>query len=70
MPKTMYLYRWMITDPTSGRRHATRHRMTEADAVETDPTAQPIEDSLEVRVVADDPNAYSTSAWQGTARPR
>ena len=45
---TLHLWRWRITDDR-GRRISTRHLMTEADALATDPTAERIPGTEEVR---------------------
>ena len=42
---TTTLYRWLITDGR-GRRHQTRYVMSEADALATDPTAEPVPGSI------------------------
>lgn len=47
--KTIDLWRWLITDPATGRRRATRYAMSEADALSTDPQAQRVPGSLEHR---------------------
>lgn len=47
---TITLWRWHITDDR-GRRIETRHRMTEADALATDPTAERIPGTEDVRRV-------------------
>ena len=44
------LHRWWVTG-RDGRRRQTRHRMNEADALATDPTATPVEGTAEVRQV-------------------
>lgn len=37
-------HRWRVADPLRpGRRYETRHHMTEADALERDPGATPVE---------------------------
>lgn len=64
MPTTLLLYRWLILDPVSGKRRATRYRMVEADGVAVDPGVERIAGTLEARSISDDPNAYNTSAWQ------
>jgi len=51
----------------SHRSYITRYRMTQADAFDFDPAAERIEGSLEQRVVPDDPQSISTSAWQRRA---
>ncbi len=61
---TIKLWRWRVTDPDSGRRTVTRHRMTEANALLQDPTAERIESSLEERQVPVDPAQLCTSSWQ------
>ena len=69
MPTTLLLYRWLILDPVSGKRRATRYRMVEADGVAVDPGVERIAGTLEARSISDDPNAYNTSAWQND-KPR
>lgn len=61
---TLDLYRWLLTDPDTGRHGTTRYRMTEADARRVDPEAEPVEGSLERRQVPDDVMEKSTSGWQ------
>ncbi|GCL61478.1 hypothetical protein [Pseudaquabacterium pictum] len=46
--RTIILHRWLVTG-RDGRRRPTRHLMTEADALATDPTAQLIPGTDEVR---------------------
>jgi hypothetical protein len=53
------LWRWIITSETTGKRVKTRHRMTEADALAMDPTAEKVPGSLEVRRPGG-----NTSDWQ------
>lgn len=65
--RTIELHRWRITDPATGRRYTTRHAMTEADAKATDPAAEPVPGTREVRAAPEDPFDVSTSGWQ---RPR
>lgn len=65
MPTILDLWRWRVTDPDTGRRYTTTHRMTEADARALDPGAERIPGTLEVREVPADPTVISTSAWQG-----
>jgi hypothetical protein len=59
---TLQRWRWRVTDPASGRRYVTRHHMTEADALATDPAAERVEGTLQVLEVADGPNLHSTSS--------
>lgn len=47
---TITLYRWIVTG-RDGRRRPTRHRMTADEALATDPTAEPIPDTREDRLV-------------------
>ena len=47
---TITLHRWLVTG-RDGKRRPTRHLMTEADALATDPTAQRIAGTAEVRQV-------------------
>ena len=49
------LWHWRVTDKVSRRCFITRHRMTQADALDFDPFAERIEGSLERRVVRHDP---------------
>jgi hypothetical protein len=58
------LWFWRVTDPVSGRRYTTRHRMVEADALDLDPGAARVTGSQELRQVPDDPLALSTNGWQ------
>ena len=48
MNTTATLYRWFITDDR-GRRRPTRYLMSEADALVTDPTAERVPGSMEIR---------------------
>lgn len=65
MPKTIELWRWMVTDPATGRRYTTRHRMQKRDALDMDPAAVRVEGTLEERQVPDDPmTALSASGAQ------
>ena len=48
MNTTTTLHRLFITDDL-GRRHQTRYLMSEADALATDPTAEPVPGSIEIR---------------------
>lgn len=61
---TLHRWRWRITDPDSGRGSTTRYRMTERDALATDPRAERVEGSLEVLQVPDDPLALSAASVQ------
>jgi len=61
---TIELWLWRVTDPVSHRRYVTRYRMTETDALDLDPAAERVPESLEVRHVPTDPLALSTSGWQ------
>ena len=65
--KTIDLWRWVITDDT-GRRRPTRHRMTEADALAQDPTAERLPGTLEQRQVPDKPD--ERDALRATPAPR
>jgi len=60
---TIELWRWWITDPCTGRRTATRYRMTEADALAVDAGAESVPGSLEVRPISTSPGGNCTSAW-------
>ena len=48
MNTTTTLHRLFITDDL-GRRHQTRYLMSEADALATEPTAEPVLGSIEIR---------------------
>lgn len=65
MPTILDLWRWSVTDPDTGRRYTTRHRMTEADARALDTAAERVPGTQELRPVPDDPGAVSTSGWMG-----
>lgn len=68
--KTIDLWRWYATDPATGRRRATRHVMTEADALATDPGAERVLGSLEQRQVpASADEAIGLQAHDGGRRP-
>jgi hypothetical protein len=69
MARTLELYRWRLTDPWSDRRTTTSYVMTQADARSLDPRAEPVEGSLERRLVPDDWREMSTSAWQSRGGP-
>ncbi|MBK7459651.1 MAG: hypothetical protein IPJ42_14980 [Betaproteobacteria bacterium] len=51
------LWHWRVTDKVSRRHFITRHRMTQADALDFDPAAERVEGSLERRVVRCDPRS-------------
>lgn len=53
-------WRWEITDPATGKRLKTRHRMHEADALATDQTATRIAGTIELRDLVDQPRSQST----------
>lgn len=57
MHDTIELWHWRVTDKVSRRRFITRHRMTQEDALDFDPAAERVEDSLERRVVRHDPRS-------------
>lgn len=68
--QTIEMWRWLITDPATGRRRATRYRMTEADARATDPGAERVPGSLEQRQVpASADEAVGLQARDGGRRP-
>ena len=48
------LWHWRVTDKVSRRHFITRHRMTQADALDFDSAAERVEGSLERRVVRGD----------------
>jgi hypothetical protein len=52
--RTVTLHRWLITNPTTGKKHETRYRMTEADARALDPQATPVPWTMEERMLPDD----------------
>lgn len=60
--KTVELWRWRITDPANGRRYTTRHRMSAADALATDPKAERVEGSMELRRVPEGAHEHETTA--------
>ncbi|MDZ7589942.1 MAG: hypothetical protein U5L05_04455 [Rubrivivax sp.] len=51
------LWHWRVTDKVSRRPFITRHRMTQADALDFDPAAERVEGSLERCVVRGDPQS-------------
>jgi hypothetical protein len=54
MQDIIELWHWRVTDKVSRRQFVTRHRMTQADALDFDPAAERVEGSLERRVVHSD----------------
>jgi hypothetical protein len=62
---TIELWRWRLTSPITGKRVATRYRMTAADAMAQDPTAEPVLGTLEMRSVPDGRHEFQhTNAWR------
>jgi hypothetical protein len=57
MHDSIELWHWRVTDKVSRRQFITRHRMTQADALDFDPAAERVEGSLERRVVCGDPRS-------------
>lgn len=59
---TITRWRWRVLDPERGVRYATRHHLTESDALETDPAAERIEASRQVLQVPDniDEHAFTS----------
>jgi hypothetical protein len=57
MHDIMELWHWRVTDKVSRRQFITRHRMTQADALDFDPAAERVEGSLDRRVVRGDPRS-------------
>lgn len=70
MHDTLELWHWRVTDKVSRRQFITRHRMTQADALDFDPAAERIEGTLERRVVRADPWSirHERMAAQGGVR--
>lgn len=65
--QTITLWRWRITDDR-GRRIETRHRMTEADALAQDPTAERIpgtEETRRARAPGDYPGHHQIAPRRG-----
>ena len=65
------LWHWRVTDKVSRRHFITRHRMTQADALDFDPAAERVEGSLERRVVRSGPRSTQhqrPSAQSSTVR--
>jgi hypothetical protein len=61
-------WRWRLTSPVTGKRVNTRHRMTAADAMAQDPTADPMLGALELRSVPDGRHEFQhTNAWRDHA---
>lgn len=66
---TITRWRWLVLDPERGIRYATRHHMTQAEALETDPGAERIEASRQVLDVPDGQDEHQmTSGWQSAPR--
>ena len=58
-----HLWRWRVTDPARpARRYLTRHHMSEAEALEMDPTAE--RDPGTLRVI-EAPAGHHTSSGHG-----
>jgi len=57
MHEIIELWHWRVTDKVSRRQFITRHRMTQADALDFDPAAERVEGSFERRVLRHDPRA-------------
>jgi hypothetical protein len=55
--QTVEYWRWWIVSETTGRRVKTRHLMTEAQALERDPTATRVPGTMEPRQVPE-PGEY------------
>ncbi len=62
---TKHYWRWVVTEEWSSRRIKTRHHMTEADALERDPTAEKIPGTYECREIPEDNRAHSLSDFSG-----
>jgi hypothetical protein len=60
---TKHYWRWVVTEEWSGRRIKTRHVMTEADALERDPTAEKIPGTYECREVPDGGLPAHSTPW-------
>lgn len=58
--KSVEFHRWFLTGPT-GKRYKTRHVMTREDALEQDPTAEPVPNSKEVRELPATPEEIERS---------
>jgi len=54
-------YRWEYIDPEWGDRRVTSYRMTEKDAQERFPGAQPIPSSIEWRNLPDSPDEWNVA---------
>lgn len=65
---TREFWRWHMLSETTGRRAATRYRMTREQALAQDPTAEPVEGSLEVRQCPETPEEYLAISPGGAAR--
>jgi hypothetical protein len=69
--KLQVKYRYLHTDPATGQRVETRHRMTpEAAAASEMIDAEPVEASREQRYVPDNPNAHQFGPNFATAARR
>jgi hypothetical protein len=67
MAHTIELWLWRVTDPASGRSYVTRYRMSEASALDFDPAAERVPDSLEVCELRKSPRAPNAV---GRAQPK
>lgn len=63
------LWRWWVTDHERGVRYATRHVMSEADALALDPTAERVPGTMETREVASDAEQMRTSSIRPKDEP-
>ena len=66
--QTITCWHWLVLDHERGTGYATRHHMTAAEAIETDPAAERIEASWQVLTVPDRLIEHQmTSGWQSSA---
>lgn len=66
---TITRWRWRVLDPERGIRYATRHHMTEAEALETDPGAERIEATRQNLEVPDNVDEHAFTSLRGETRP-
>ncbi len=68
--KQVEYWRWWVTDEVSGRRRATRHRMTAAEAALQHPGSTRVDGSLELRLVPEpgEPIGMPTTSLPGSGK--
>lgn len=67
---TIELWHWRVQDRVSGRRYVTRYPMSEADALDFDPSAERLPGSWELRLLWQAPHRGVDHRHAAAARPR